>query len=90
MTANLIALGADVAAPPPAPSDTVLAARSSKLLDTSVSPSTGRRVSYTPPPKPGGCQINRGTPRGTPPGGGARRAWRDLPGVTPPQIRERQ
>ena len=80
MTAKLIVPGADVAAP----SDTALAARSS------ASNSTNRRTSYTPLREPGGRQSNRSTLRGTPPVGGAGRGWRDLPGVTPPQIRERR
>ena len=83
---RLIALGADVAAP----SATALAALSSKLRDPSVSNSTSRGMSYTPPREPGGGLRHRSVLRGIPPVGGARRAWRDLPGVTPPQIRERR
>jgi hypothetical protein len=90
MTAKLIALRAGVAAPPPASPDTAFAAWPSKLDDPSVSQTTSRRMSYTPPREAGERQIDRSALRGTPRGGGARRAWRDLPGVTPPQIRERQ
>ena len=39
---------------------------------------------------PSVSSSSRGAIRGTPAVGGGRRAWRDLPGVTPPQIRERR
>ena len=81
MTAKTMHLGADVAA---------LGARSSKLRDPSVSHSTRRQMSYTPPSEPSGRQSIRAFYAAQPPVGSGRRAWRDLPGITPPQIRERR
>jgi hypothetical protein len=86
MTAKLIVPGADVAAP----SDTALAARSSRPRDPSASNSTSRRTSYIAPREPGERQSNRSILRGIPPVGGGGRGWRDRAGVTPPQIRERR